>query len=232
VMNSLKLVPELFVACSWFLGLNDGALGQPASLAQSPRRNRIESRDPQQPGPPAESRGSATARGGPTKAGIAAQYAGDEGIERDPRVVFAENFEEPTLEALSLHWQSVKNVENMSFSKDAPPGSRGKHSLQLTHVGAKGDGGHLYRNLNPGYAKLHARFYVKFDPDCVPIHHFGTNMGGYNPPTPWPQGGAGLRPGGDKTFTVGIEPFGREWVWDYYTYWCEMRGSPPRGQTW
>src|SRR5690606_24049928 len=31
---------------------------------------------------------------------------------------------------------------------------------------------------------------------------------------------------------VGIEPFGKAWTWDYYTYWCDMRGSPPRGQTW
>jgi hypothetical protein len=28
------------------------------------------------------------------------------------------------------------------------------------------------------------------------------------------------------------EPFGRNWTWDYYAYWNEMRGSPPRGQTW
>jgi hypothetical protein len=100
------------------------------------------------------------------------------------------------------------------------------------HVGGKGTGGQLYRRLKPGSDKLHARFYVKFDPDCAPIHHFGTHLGGYNPPTPWPQGGAGQRPAGDKTFTVGVEPFGRDWVWDFYTYWCEMRGSPPRGQTW
>jgi hypothetical protein len=31
---------------------------------------------------------------------------------------------------------------------------------------------------------------------------------------------------------VGVEPFGKDWRWDYYTYWMEMRGSPPRGQTW
>ena len=29
-----------------------------------------------------------------------------------------------------------------------------------------------------------------------------------------------------------MEPHGDAWVWDYYTYWMEMRGSPPRGQTW
>src|SRR5439155_10435464 len=44
--------------------------------------------------------------------------------------------------------------------------------------------------------------------------------------------GAGERPRGDERFTVGIEPNGDAWVWDYYTYWMEMRGSPPRGQTW
>ena len=120
----------------------------------------------------------------------------------------------------------------MSQSDDRPGASGGKHSLLMTHVGGQGTGGSLYRSFKPGHDKLFARFYVKFDPDCAPIHHFGTNIGGYNPPTPWPQGGAGLRPGGDKTFTVGVEPFGDRWVWDYYTYWCDMRGSPPNGQTW
>jgi len=72
---------------------------------------------------------------------------------------------------------------------------------------------------------------VKFDPECAPIHHF-FHVGGYNPPTRWPQGGAGERPRGDARLSTGVEPFGDAWVWDYYTYWMEMRGSPPRGQTW
>jgi predicted amidohydrolase len=176
--------------------------------------------------------GAGSVRNQSANAGIAAKYVGDQGIERDPRVVFAENFEEPSLDALKKRWQDVQNAENMVLSADVPTHSGGKHSLELTHLGGKGTGGHLYRNFQPGYEKLHARFYVKFDPDCAPIHHFGTNIGGYNPPTPWPQGGAGLRPGGDKAFTVGVEPFGASWVWDYYAYWCEMEGSPPRGQTW
>ena len=171
-------------------------------------------------------------RNPPTNAAIAAEYPGDQGIDRDRRVIFAESFEEPSLDALKQRWQSVQSAENMAFSADVPKGSSGKRSLLLTHTGGKGNGGHLYRNLKPGHDKLHARFYVKFDPDCAPIHHFGTNIGGYNPPTPWPQGGAGTRPSGEKAFTVGVEPFGRSWVWDYYTYWCEMRGSPPKGQTW
>jgi hypothetical protein len=187
---------------------------------------------PQRPKPDAGPDGRGSVLNHPGEAGIAADYPGDKGIERDPRVIFVENFEEPSLDALKNRFESVKNAEIMSFSPIVPPGSGGQRSLLLTHVGGKGDGGHLYRRLKPGYEKLHARFYVQFDPDCAPIHHFGTNIGGYHPATAWPQGGAGERPGGDKAFTVGIEPFGKSWVWDYYAYWCEMRGSPPKGQTW
>jgi predicted amidohydrolase len=163
--------------------------------------------------------------------GLAAKYPRDAGIGSDPRVVFSENFE-AELDDMKKKWSSVDDRQIMSLSDDRPGGSGGQRSLLMTHMGGKGSGGSLYRTFKPGFDRLFARFYVKFDPECAPIHHFGTNIGGYNPPTPWPQGGAGLRPGGAKTFTVGVEPFGDRWVWDYYAYWCEMRGSPPNGQTW
>jgi predicted amidohydrolase len=176
-------------------------------------------------------RAAKTGREAPEARGLSTKYPGDSGIASDPHVVFAENFES-ALDDLKKKWSSVDGRQIMSHSDDRPSASDGKHSLSMTHVGGKGTGGSLYRRFKPGYDRLFARFYVKFDPDCVPIHHFGTNIGGYYPPTPWPQGGAGLRPGGDKTFTVGVEPFGDRWVWDYYTYWSDMRGSPPSGQTW
>jgi hypothetical protein len=168
----------------------------------------------------------------PQIAGVAAKYLGDRDIAKDPKVIFAENFEEPTLEAMQKRWETVSHPEIMSFAADVPEGSGGKQSLLMTHVGGKGDGGHLYRRLPKGYDRVFARFYVKFDPDCAPIHHFGTCVGGNNPSTPWPMVSAGKPPAGDRSFWTGIEPFGKDWTWDYYTYWCEMRGSPPRGQTW
>ncbi len=64
------------------------------------------------------------------------------------------------------------------------------------------------------------------------MHHFGTCIGGNQPATPWPQVKAGIPPAGDRSYWVGIEPFGAAWRWDYYAYWHQMRGSPPRGQTW
>jgi hypothetical protein len=163
--------------------------------------------------------------------GIAARYPGDRGLAADEEVVLVEDFEERSFDAVERRWESVSGPELMSLSDDVPASSAGRRSLLMTHVGGRGDGGHLYRRLDRGYDKLHYRFYVKFDPDCAPIHHF-FHVGGYNPATPWPQGGAGERPRGDERFSTGVEPFGDAWQWDYYSYWMEMRGSPPRGNTW
>ena len=165
--------------------------------------------------------------GSVTKKGLASKYIADEGVENDPDVVFAENFEEGSLDAVKSRWESVKDIEIMSLSTDVPPGSVGKHSLLMTHIGGKGTGGHLYRRLLPGYEQLYVRFYVKFARDCYPIHHF-VHVGGYNPPTPWPQGGAGIRPAGNERFTTGVEPYGSKWRWDFYSYWMGMRSSPDK----
>lgn len=163
-------------------------------------------------------------------AGIASQYPRDVGIDRQRNVVFVENFNDD-LPSIKARWESAKDEQLLSLSTDVPAGSYGKRSLLVTHVGGRGNGTHLYRRLQPGYNKLHYRFHVKFDENCAPIHHF-FHVGGYNPPTSWPQGGAGKRPRGDERFTTGVEPFGTLWRWDYYSYWMNMRGSPPRGQCW
>lgn len=157
--------------------------------------------------------------------GLARKYPRDTGIESDPNVVFVESFEAGSLDEVRRCWESVTNVEIMSLSPDVPQSSGGSRSLLMTHVGGRSTGGHLYRRLLPGYDKLYIRFYVKFDPDCYPIHHF-VHVGGYHPPTPWPQGGAGERPTGNERFTTGVEPYGDAWRWDFYSYWMGMRSSP------
>lgn len=167
--------------------------------------------------------------------GLAGKYPGDAGIERDPRVIFAENFEEPSPEALWGRWESITDKPGMTFTGDVPAGSAGKQSLLMERT--QGPGPALYGRLKNraggfGYDRVFARYYVKFDPDCGEIHHFGTCLGGNLPATPWPSVKAGQPTDGAKSFWSGIEPFGSKWTWDFYTYWCEMRGSPPRGQTW
>src|SRR5262249_37029025 len=110
------------------------------------------------------------------------------------------------------------------------PGSRGKRSLLLTATLGENTGGHLYHRLDRGVETLFARFYVRFAPDAAYIHHF-VHMGGYNPPTPYPQGGARERPRGADRITVGIEPYGdygrypAPGAWNFYTYWHEMKIS-------
>lgn len=169
------------------------------------------------------------------KEGIAAAHPGDAGIERDPRVIFVENFEEASPEALWARWESISDKPGMTFAGDVPAGSAGKQSLLMERT--QGPGAALYGRLKNraggfGYDRVFARYYVKFDPDCGEIHHFGTCLGGNLPATPWPSVKAGQPTDGAKSFWSGIEPFGSKWTWDFYTYWCEMRGSPPRGQTW
>jgi predicted amidohydrolase len=168
-------------------------------------------------------------------AAVAAKYPGDRGIEEDPAVLFVEGFEESSLEAVWKRWDNVGGGKIMSFSADVPPRSAGRQSLAMDRH--DGSGGALYRRIKNkaggwGCDQLFVRFYVKFAPDCGELHHGVSAVGGNNPPTPWPAVSAGNRPDGAKSFWSGIEPYGDSWAWDYYTYWCEMRGSPPRGQTW
>lgn len=164
--------------------------------------------------------------------GIASRYPGDLGIAKDPAVVFVETFEGSTIEAIGKRWDTVRDSDVMSLSRDVPKNSSGKQSILISQLAEKGTGADLYRQLGDGYEKLYTRMYVKFAEDCEPVHHFGTCVGGNNPATRWPSVRAGEPTKGDKSFWVGIEPFGKKWQWDYYAYWCEMRGSPPRGQTW
>ncbi len=171
----------------------------------------------------------------PSGTGLAAGYPGDRGIKNDPRVIQVESFEQSKTDQLISGWESVKSAEDLSFSKDRPQRSGGEQSLLMDRK--SGPGGSLYRRIKNseggfGYDQLFVRYYVKFAKDCGELHHFGTCLGGNHPATPWPSVKAGVPTDGTNSFWSGIEPFGKSWTWDYYTYWCEMGGSPPRGQTW
>jgi hypothetical protein len=164
--------------------------------------------------------------------GIARLYPGDLGISQDPRVVFAEDFETGDLADLSKRWTEISNRDGMVLALDneVPPHAIGRHSLQSTATLGKNTGGHLYRRLPEGFDKLHVRYYVKFPENSGYVHHF-TALGGYHPPTDWPQGGAGTAPRGDDRIYIGIEPhndYGRvrpPGHWSFYNYWHEMKRS-------
>jgi len=138
--------------------------------------------------------------------GIAAKYPGDRGIEADPRVLLHEDFEAGTFDRKK--WTDISNKAGaLAFSPEHPAASAGWQSLMVTATLGKNTGGHLFRRFKPGVERMHARFYVRFAEDCDYIHHF-VHIVAQNPPTPWPTGGAGECPAGDKKFSTGLEPWG------------------------
>jgi hypothetical protein len=149
-----------------------------------------------------------------------------------PDVVFAEDFDhfDPK------RWDEVSEAPGVIQVVDGGPRDDHGNCLQVTATLGKDTGGHLYKMLDPGLDECHVRFYVKFEKDHGYVHHF-FHLVGYNPPTRWPQGGAGDRPRGDERFSTGVEPWGF-WgkypppgAWNFYSYWCEMKRSPD-GKYW
>ena len=119
----------------------------------------------------------------------------------------------------------------MSFSSDVPESSPGSQSLIMTYTPGQNTGGHLFKMFPEGYDSLFVRFWVKFSANHSKVHHF-VHLGGYNPPTAYPQGGAGVKPEGNERFTTGIEPIGDKWSWDIYAYWMHMRGYADPNYFW
>jgi len=155
--------------------------------------------------------------------GIAQQYPCDVGIQNDPAVVFTENFEENSIGTMAARWNDNDNTGGMSFTTDVPATSSGTHSLQMTAVGGSTSGGYLYKNFAPAsYDTLYVRYYVKFPSNFPGLHHLVT-MGGRNPASNFPIGSAGTQPTGSDRFSSSVEPSGSPFVWDFYTYWMNMR---------
>jgi hypothetical protein len=163
--------------------------------------------------------------------GLAAKYPRDAGLEKDPKVILRETFESGDLK----QWSETKSFPG-TLEFDSKTAHSGSKSLRITATLGQDTGGHLWKMLKPGFDRLHFRFYVYFPEGHDYIHHF-VHLCGYNPPTAWPQGGAGERPKGNERFSTGLDITG-DWGkltppgrWMFYSYWCEMKGSPD-GKFW
>jgi len=163
--------------------------------------------------------------------GIAAGFPGDTGIAAHPSVVFHEDFEHASMDRLAERFTSIKNPGTLEFVDDVPDSSSGERSLRMKSVGGSDTGAHLFRPLEGGHDVLHLRYYVKYDANHR-YHHTGGTLGGYNPSTPWPQGGAGTRPDGADKLSIRFEPVSRGRALDFYNYWMEMRGNPGDSSYW
>lgn len=164
----------------------------------------------------------------PPKAGIASKYPHDRDIIKDKHVVFADDFERTDFS----RWDVAQHPKQTKLARTKANVHAGKQSVEMTAVMPNAHGGDLIKWFKPGFDRLHARFYVKFEKDHSYVHHFVHIVGGRDQ---WSGfGKAGRRPNGSDFFTTGIEPdskWGRvkpPGVWHFYTYWPDMKGSPGR----
>lgn len=168
----------------------------------------------------------------PQGPGLAGKFPGDRGWENHPSILLVEDFEVGSIDDLKPRWNEIENKDGevLELIADHPADSAGKRCLQVTATLGKNTGGHLFKRLDPIRTVVFVRFYVKFAEDAPYLHHF-SGLGGYNPPTNWPQGNAGKHAAGDTRFSACIEPngnYGRipaPGGWMFYTYWHDMKSS-------
>jgi hypothetical protein len=176
--------------------------------------------------------GGDSASGGSTMIpgdGFASDYPGDVGLDSHAAVLFYEDFEDGDVGTVAAGWDSVGGDQTFSLEGDVPAGApAGAQSLRMT-----GDGGSLYENLPDQQGTVFVRYYVKYDSQSQ-YHHSGMWLGGFNPPTQWPQGTAGLRPDGSDFFHNAFEPAGSgdALVFDHYAQWPGMDCFQEPGGCW
>jgi hypothetical protein len=167
--------------------------------------------------------GSAAGGGSAGDGTLASKYPCDNGIATDSAVVWAENFEEGSVSAVTTRYDAHQNDPGMALTTDKPAKSCGAKSLSLTS-GAGTNATDLYKQL-PDHDELYVRWYAKYQAG-VPWHHSGFWFGGYNPATSYPNPQAGIKPNGDDRVSFSIEP-----IWDvgmsnprldFYNYWMNM----------
>ena len=142
-------------------------------------------------------------RGGTTMngAGLSAAYPGDVGIDSHSSVIFYEDFDDSSVDAMGAGWDNVTRGDTMSLTGDVPVGSvASSQALQMFVPEGNGvTGVTLYESLPTQQGTVYVRYYAKYD-DRSDYHHTGMWLGGFNPPTQWPQGTAGITPNGSDFF--------------------------------
>lgn len=155
---------------------------------------------------------------------LAQKYPGDQGIENDPDILYAEKFNDGMRHILN-RYSDVLNPEGMSIdSIDVPAGNT--FSLKMTNKGGVNDGGHLFRQFAPGIdGTVFIRYYVKYPSDSKGyIHHESVWIGGYSPSTRYPNPRAGICGLGDQRISIAYEPVNAPNM-DTYLYWGDMKAG-------
>ncbi len=162
-------------------------------------------------------------------AGIAAKYPGDAGIESDPDVLFADNFESGAMKK----WDNQRGGIVMTETR---PNS-GRWCVEMRMDRGKNHGGDAIKWFMPGADRVYARVYVKFSPDYQYNHHFVTLLANHRTNRWSAFGKAGLKPNGTY-YSTGMEPW---FAWgrnpppgevNLYTYYLDMEPDRKMNKYW
>lgn len=184
-------------------------------------------------------------------AAVAREYPNDQGISRNPDVVFSDAFESWANDGISPPtntWQVRKNSVSQTrvitgrIQKDACTGP-GAGVLEIacwTEGGGSQTGGlslklgnynHAREGLGDGYDEVYVRYYIRFDEDYRAVRNHGANLGGRDvtmPNAAW-VGMAGIRDVSTRGyFYSGVQPRGergsQELEMGFYSYHLDKRG--------
>lgn len=171
--------------------------------------------------------------------GLAEKFPADRDIQKDPAVLFHDDFEEGEL---GEKWDEVNRRKVRGGKSEANPVTiesdreiaRGNRSVRVQLTKESYEDVTFVKWLKPGHDELYMRYYVRYGKDYGYHGHGGSGFmadagkGGFK--------GAGKAPDGDKFFWATLEPIGpREWdppgALIFYAYWWKMKADG-RGNYW
>ena len=184
--------------------------------------------------------------------GIAARYLSDVGIEKDPAVIFADDFESWTDDGSRPPSGAWSVRQNKTSRTHAVPGTitaaastsgPGKNVLEIacwtegsgSQVGGLsrklGNYSDAQEGLGEGYDEVYVRYYLRFDNDYHAVQNHGANLGGRDlsrPDAAW-VGMAAIRDVSSRGyFYSGVQPYGklgsRELEMGFYSYHLDKKG--------
>ncbi len=148
--------------------------------------------------------------------GIAARYTGDAAIEKDPAVVFQDDFESGNLSKWTPGWR----FDRARITQEVAHG--GTRAMQWAVTLSKGDdGGNMGAKLDPGLDVCFYRVYCRLPEDFDARRMHGWSITATAPGVS-ALGGAGKRPNGKDKFTLTLDAPHNNL--SLYTYYPEMPG--------
>ena len=145
--------------------------------------------------------------------GLAAKYPGDVGIEEDPAVVFAddfEGFEDDTIATdgtpqKGMKWDTAWHM--LRITQDPENVHSGSQAVEMRHDVPMSYG--MDKELKGGFDTLHVRYYMKLHPEFPGCHHTGMNMWAGSPDSVLGSGTeksvTGVPPNGENHFVARLD---------------------------